>query len=119
MGNLRVDLEEFEKVVGERIEAIAIGRRRMCDDFLHDSPVTPITRDEGLAILDYGFDGSMGANDSPHPLYAWTASWCVFLSGDDGVVTLAWLPRTPRRCVPEQGGGWWLCGPYDWRSLAE
>ena len=119
MGNLRIDLEEFEKVVGERVEAVAIGRRRACDDFDHDAAVTPIGREEALAILDYRFDGAPGGKDSPHPVYAWTASWCVFLAGDEGVTTLAWVPRAPRRCVPEHGGGWWLCGPHDWRNLAE
>lgn len=119
MGNLREDLLEFERIVGERIEMIAIGRRRTCDDFDHDAAIEPIGRDEALIILDYGFDGSPGGVDRPHPIYGWTASWCVFLTGEDGVTTLAWLPRDPRRCVPEHGGSWWLCGPYDWRSLAK
>ncbi|MGY4395399.1 hypothetical protein ACVWZA_000560 [Sphingomonas sp. UYAg733] len=119
MGNVRLDLEEFETVVGERIEVVAIGRRRACDDFDHDVAVEPIPRDEAMAILDYGFDGGVGSNDRPHPIYAWTASWCVFLGDDDGATTLAWVPRRPRRCVPELGGAWWLCGPHDWRSLAE
>ncbi|WP_066709350.1 hypothetical protein [Sphingomonas adhaesiva] len=118
MGNLSQDLEEFEKVVGERIQAVAIGRRRASDDFDHDPAVAPIGRDEALAILDYGFAGGPGSGDSPHPFYAWTQSWIVFLSGEEGV-TLAWMPRTPRRCVPEHGGSWWLCGPHDWRSLTK
>lgn len=119
MGNLRVDLEEFEYVVGERIEAVAIGRRRKMDDFDHDAAVSPIGRDEALAILDYSFEGAHGCRGSVHPVFAWTANWCLFLVGDEGVTTLAWVPRSPRRCVPEHGGGWWLCGPHDWRSLAE
>jgi hypothetical protein len=118
MGNLRQDLEEFEVVVGERIQAVAIGRRRATEDFDHDPAVVPIGRDEAMAILDYGFDGGPGADGGTHPFYAWTASWLLFLSGEDGV-TLAWMPRSPRRCVPEAGGSWWLCGPHDWRSLAE
>lgn len=117
MGNLRIDLEEFEAVVGERIEAVAIGRRRAPDDFDHDPVVAPIGRDEALTILDYAYGGA--GCDVPHPFYAWTANWALFLTLETGVTTLAWMPRSPRRCVPEHGGSWWLCGPHDWRSLAE
>lgn len=70
-------------------------------------------------LPDYGFDGQIGSNDSPDPLFEWTVSWVVFLSGDDGATNLAWSLRSPRRCVPELGGGWWLCGPHNWRDLAE
>ncbi|WP_242121940.1 hypothetical protein [Sphingomonas lacusdianchii] len=118
MGNIKEDLLEFETIVGERIEAVAIGRRRLRDDFDHDRVVEPIGREEALTILNYPFDGAPGGDDRPHPVYAWTRSWCVFLTGDDWVTNLAWVPRSPGRCVPEHGGSWWLCGPYDWRSLA-
>ena len=119
MGNLRTDLEEFERIVGEPILAIAIGRRRVRDDFDHDAAISPIGRAEGLAVLDYVFDGCVGGCERPHPFFAWTRSWTVFPTGEDGLTTLAWVPRSPRRCVPEHGGGWWLCGPHDWRSLAD
>lgn len=118
MGNLRIDLEEFEKVVGERIETVAVGRRRSTDDLDHDRPVRPLPRDEAMVLLDYEFGLAPGWPDRPHPVFAWTASWCLVLCDYDGPIILSWMPRHPGPCVLEFGGNYWLCGPHDWRALA-
>ena len=102
MSNVTRAIERFEAMVGEIVEAVAIGRRQGRGDLDLQEPVEPMPGDEALAFLDYGYDGAMGSLDPPHPVYAWTRSWVLFLSGEEGAAELTWIPRHPRRCVPEK-----------------
>lgn len=106
MANLRESLLGFEELVGERIEAVAIGARQACGDLGWQKPVEPLGRDDALALLDYDFPGGMGSQEPPHPVYAWTRSWIAFLNGEEGAAGVFWPPRHPRRCVVEIGGSW-------------
>ena len=106
MSKLRDDIVEFEQRMGERVEAVAIGRVREQGDFDRHEPVTPIGREEAMARpeFDREYDPSMGSVVQPNSIYAWTASWVLFLSGEAGGAGPTWVPRHPVPCTPELGG---------------
>ena len=106
MRTLKDDIEAFEERVGERVEAVAIGRRREPGDHECRPAVEPVGRDEALLRLEMrrGYDGRVGSRNPPVPIFAWTASWVLFLSGEEGGAGPAWVPRHPVACVPEVNG---------------
>lgn len=106
MGKLRDDILAFEERTGERVKAVVVGRVREHGDFEPHEPVAPVTRDEALAMPELGrdYDGSMGSSAPPSPIYAWTESWVLFLSGEHGGAGPAWVPRHPAPSAPAVNG---------------
>ena len=99
-------IEAFEERMGERVEAVAIGRRREWGDFERRPLVEPVSREEAMMRLELHreYEGDMGSCIPPDPIFAWTASWVLLLSGEDHGVGPAWVPRPPAACVPEVNG---------------
>lgn len=106
MMNLKDELLRFEELAGERVEMVAVGRRRRWLDGGPPRTLDPVPRDAALAALDWEFDADIGSDEQFKPIYAWSASWLLVLTGHDGEVRVAWLPRHPCRCAPEHLGAW-------------
>lgn len=104
--NLKDELLRFEELAGERVEMAAVGQRRRWLDGGPPRTVDPIPRDAALAALDWEFDAVIGSDEQFKPIYAWSASWLLVMTGNDGEVRVAWLPRHPCRCAPEHLGAW-------------
>ena len=89
--------------MGERVEAVAIGRIYDIFDPGSRALAVPLSREEamGRPELEREYDGCFASETPPHAIYAWTASWVLFVSGYDGSSRLSWVPRHPGRCTPE------------------
>lgn len=106
MATLRKLIEDFEHRVGERVESVAVGVLYDPANLEPMPPTAPIGRDEAMALplIDREYAGWMGCDVHPHLFYAWTASWVLFLSGENGGAGPSWVPRHPTRCVPDING---------------
>ena len=104
METLEQFIEEFERRVGERVEAIAIGAHYDPDDPRPGVKAAPVSRDQALLMLRIKFDRDRGSRDQPRPIYAWTASWVMFIGEEDGGTRPCWVPRAPMPCVPTLDG---------------
>lgn len=105
MSNLRETLEEMERLYGEQIETVVVGKLDAYpyrDEPLADENVL-LSRAAGLAKLDREYDSGFGGADC-NPFYAWTASRVFFVHEYDGATGVVWAPRSPVALEPEFGG---------------
>ena len=100
MANIKQWLLEFEKEVGEDIEAIVVGvhDRRFLGKPLTDEHIV-LTREVGLSKLDEEFNAGFSGADC-FPMYAWTKSFVAFVGEYDGATDLDTVPRHPIACEP-------------------
>jgi hypothetical protein len=94
--------EEIEAAAeGEPILSVVIGKyddREIPTELLN----RPLTWEKARPLLDYEYDHGYGGNDC-HPIYAWTASWIIFIHECDGSTDVGAFPRNPVVCEPGFG----------------
>ena len=107
MSNLRKNLEKYEVLFGEPIEAMVVGKHDSIS--YHREEAKPdenvvLTREVGLAKVDQEYDSGYGSSPDCFPLYAWTKSRVFYVHEYDGATGLVWAPRNPMVVEPSFGG---------------
>lgn len=100
--NLSRALQNLETSFGETIEALVVGKHESSDEPAADENIV-LTREAGLAKLDYEYDNGYGGADC-NPFYAWTKSRVFFVHEYDGLTSIVWVPRAPAAQEPMFGG---------------
>ena len=105
MANIKDWLLSFEKNINETIESIVVGphyndRWNEPDRRPEHQRDVPISRDEGLALVNIEFDNGYGGADC-FPVYAWTPNFIFAISEYDGATGYHTIPRNPVASEPE------------------
>lgn len=104
MANHRKKIEQYERILGETVEAISVGR--------HDSDLCSpdrrpehqrgclLSREDGLKLLNIDYNAGYGGAEC-FPFYAWTANYILLVQEYDGATDVTAIPRNPVDCEPQ------------------
>lgn len=93
---------------GEPVEAVVIGvgpGPKYIPNFNEQPKCVVLSWEQALPFISYEFDSGYGAPGC-NRIYAWTASWVIFVSQHDGSTSPKRIPRNPCPCEPDMPGGY-------------
>ena len=96
MGNIAQWLRDEEQRSGQPIQAVVVDEYDGYDaEIKARGPLhTVLSREQGLALLDYEHDHGYGGMDCHH-MTAWSADRVYYVSEYDGSTSLSWQPGNP------------------------